>query len=71
MAAKIPQWRAAVDPDVLREYDAFGPWIGWMAGWGLVSATILVLSNLAGIAVEQACMEVIDLRGSVHLGRQG
>ena len=31
---------------------AFGPWIGWMAGWGLVSATILVLSNLAGIAVE-------------------
>src|SRR6188768_805547 len=21
---------------------AFGPWIGWMAGWGLVAATILV-----------------------------
>src|SRR3546814_7762951 len=31
---------------------AFGPWIGWMAGWGLIAATILVLSNLAGIAVE-------------------
>ncbi len=31
---------------------AFGPWIGWMAGWGLVVATILVLSNLAGVAVE-------------------
>ncbi|GAB3615659.1 APC family permease [Okibacterium endophyticum] len=31
---------------------AFGPWIGWMAGWGLVAATILVLSNLAGIAVD-------------------
>ncbi|WP_314651504.1 APC family permease [uncultured Microbacterium sp.] len=31
---------------------AFGPWIGWMAGWGLVVATILVLSNLAGIAVD-------------------
>lgn len=28
MAAKIPQWRAAVDPDDLAEYDAFGPWIG-------------------------------------------
>ncbi|MHA6523330.1 hypothetical protein [Tessaracoccus sp. G1721] len=28
MAAKIPPWRAAVDPDDLREYDAFGPWIG-------------------------------------------
>jgi len=31
---------------------AFGPWIGWMAGWGLVVATILVLSNLAGVAVD-------------------
>jgi amino acid transporter len=31
---------------------AFGPWVGWMAGWGLIAATILVLSNLAGIAVE-------------------
>ncbi|PRI10732.1 APC family permease [Leucobacter massiliensis] len=30
----------------------FGPWIGWMAGWGLIAATVLVLSNLAGIAVE-------------------
>ena len=28
---------------------AFGPWVGWMAGWGLIAATILVLSNLAGI----------------------
>ncbi|MBB1511047.1 hypothetical protein H5399_00270 [Tessaracoccus sp. MC1627] len=27
MAAKIPTWRAAADPDDLREYDAFGPWI--------------------------------------------
>lgn len=31
---------------------AFGPWVGWMAGWGLIAATILVLSNLAGIAVD-------------------
>ncbi|WP_449278719.1 APC family permease [Leucobacter sp. GX24907] len=31
---------------------AFGPWIGWMAGWGLIAATVLVLSNLAGVAVE-------------------
>jgi amino acid transporter len=28
---------------------AFGPRIGWMCGWGLVMATIIVLSNLAGI----------------------
>lgn len=31
---------------------AFGPYIGWLGGWGLVSATVIVLSNLAGIAVE-------------------
>lgn len=31
---------------------AFGPHIGWLGGWGLVSATVIVLSNLAGIAVE-------------------
>src|SRR6478736_2193185 len=31
---------------------AFGPWIGWMGGWGLVAATVVVLSNLAGIAVD-------------------
>ncbi len=31
---------------------AFGPWIGWMAGWGLIAATVIVLSNLAGIAVD-------------------
>ncbi|PRQ10695.1 amino acid transporter [Corynebacterium sp. 13CS0277] len=31
---------------------AFGPAIGWLGGWGLLAATILVLSNLAGIAVD-------------------
>jgi len=31
---------------------AFGPWIGWMGGWGLIVATVVVLSNLAGIAVD-------------------
>ena len=30
---------------------AFGPHIGWMCGWGLVIATVIVLSNLAGVAV--------------------
>jgi amino acid transporter len=30
---------------------AFGPHVGWMCGWGLVIATIVVLSNLAGVAV--------------------
>ena len=31
---------------------AFGPWVGWIGGWALLAATILVLSNLAGIAVD-------------------
>jgi amino acid transporter len=31
---------------------AFGPWLGWLTGWGLVASTVLVLSNLAGIAVD-------------------
>ena len=30
---------------------AFGPYIGWMCGWGAVLATMIVLSNLAGVAV--------------------
>src|SRR5699024_7883119 len=30
---------------------AFNPWIGWMGGWGLISATVIVLSNLAAVAV--------------------
>jgi amino acid transporter len=31
---------------------AFGPYVGWMCGWGMVAASIIVLSNLAAIAVE-------------------
>lgn len=42
---------------------AFGPWIGWMAGWGLIAATILVLSNLAGIAVEFLFLLIAQLSG--------
>ncbi|AII05638.1 APC family permease [Rhodococcus opacus] len=29
---------------------AFGPWIGWMAGWGLAVSAIIVLANTAEIA---------------------
>ncbi|GAB3533981.1 APC family permease [Arthrobacter tecti] len=29
---------------------AFGPWVGWMAGWGVAVAGIVVLANLAQIA---------------------
>lgn len=31
---------------------AFNPWIGWMNGWGLIAATVIVLSNLAAVAVD-------------------
>lgn len=31
---------------------AFGPYVGWMCGWGMVAATIIVLSSLASVAVE-------------------
>ncbi|MDN5857999.1 MAG: APC family permease [Pseudonocardia sp.] len=30
---------------------AFGPYLGWMCGWGAILATVIVLSNLAGVAV--------------------
>ena len=31
---------------------AFGPYMGWFGGWAAVIATIIVLSNLAGVAVQ-------------------
>ncbi|MFF8186402.1 APC family permease [Microbacterium sp. NPDC016588] len=42
---------------------AFGPWIGWMAGWGLIAATVIVLSNLAGIAVDFLFLLISQLTG--------
>ncbi|MBT0566812.1 APC family permease [Williamsia sp. CHRR-6] len=29
---------------------AFGPWIGWMGGWGLAVSAIIVLANVAEVA---------------------
>ena len=29
---------------------AFGPWVGWIGGWGVAVAGIIVLANLAQIA---------------------
>ncbi|MFY9712903.1 MAG: APC family permease [Microbacterium sp.] len=43
---------------------AFGPWIGWMTGWGLIAATVIVLSNLAGIAVEFLFLLIAQLTGN-------
>ena len=43
---------------------AFGPWVGWMAGWGLIAATVLVLSNLAGIAVDFLFLLIAQITGN-------
>ncbi|CEA07574.1 Putrescine importer PuuP [Arthrobacter saudimassiliensis] len=43
---------------------AFGPWLGWMGSWGLLAATILVLSNLAGIAVDFFYLALAQITGN-------
>ena len=42
---------------------AFGPVMGWMGGWGLLAANIIVLSNLAGVAVDFFYLFVSQLTG--------
>jgi amino acid transporter len=42
---------------------AFGPYMGWMAGWGLISANVIVLSNLAGVAVEFFYLSLSEITG--------
>ena len=46
---------------------AFGPYVGWMAGWGLIVATILVLSNLAGIAVDFLFLLISQIAGNAEI----
>ncbi|MDH6223315.1 APC family permease [Streptomyces sp. MJP52] len=46
---------------------AFGPWVGWMGSWGLLAATILVLSNLAGIAVDFLYLLLAQVTGDEAL----
>ena len=43
---------------------AFGPWIGWMGGWGLIAATVIVLSNLAAVAVDFFYLLLAQLTGN-------
>ncbi|GAA1105746.1 APC family permease [Tsukamurella strandjordii] len=43
---------------------AFGPYIGWMCGWGMVLATIIVLSNLAAIAVDYFYLFLAQVTGN-------
>ncbi len=46
---------------------AFGPYIGWIGGWAAVMATVIVLSNLAGVAVQFFYQFVGDVVGSDSL----
>lgn len=46
---------------------AFGPRVGWMCGWGLVIATIIVLSNLAGVATSYFWLLAGELTGSERI----
>lgn len=46
---------------------AFGPWIGWMGGWGLIAATIIVLSNLAAVAVDFFYLMLAQVTGNDEL----
>ncbi|MFJ6027185.1 APC family permease [Pseudarthrobacter sp. NPDC092424] len=46
---------------------AFGPWVGWMGGWGLLAANIIVLSNLAAVAVDFFYLFLAQLTGAPGL----
>ena len=50
---------------------AFGPHIGWMCGWGLVIATIIVLSNLAGVAVTFFYLFLAEVIGDADIATWG
>ncbi|MFM9368357.1 APC family permease [Streptomyces sp. Da 82-17] len=43
---------------------AFGPRVGWMCGWGLLIATVVVLSNLAGVATSFFWLLAGEVTGS-------
>ncbi|MCW4465693.1 APC family permease [Glutamicibacter sp. MNS18] len=46
---------------------AFGPYIGWMGGWGLIAATVIVLSNLAAVAVDFFYLLISQLTGAAWI----
>jgi Amino acid permease len=47
---------------------AFGPYVGWLGGWTAVLATVIVLSNLAGVAVQFFYQFFGDLLNNPDLG---
>ncbi len=47
---------------------AFGPYIGWIGGWAAILATAIVLSNLAGVAVQFFYQFFGDVFGNDDVG---
>lgn len=43
---------------------AFGPYIGWLGGWAAILATVIVLSNLAAVAVQFTYQFIGDVIGN-------
>jgi amino acid transporter len=50
---------------------AFNPYVGWLCGWGALLATVIVLSNLAGVAVSFFYLLLGELTGSESLATLG
>jgi amino acid transporter len=48
---------------------AFGPYIGWIGGWAAILATAIVLSNLAGVAVQFFYQFLGDLFRNPDIGQ--
>ena len=42
---------------------ALGPYVGWMGGWGLVAASVIVLSNLAAVGVDFTFLLLAEVTG--------
>lgn len=47
---------------------AFGPYIGWFGGWAAVVATVIVLSNLAAVAVQFFYQFIGQVTGNDDIG---
>jgi amino acid transporter len=47
---------------------SFGPYIGWLGGWAAVLATVIVLSNLAGVAVQFFYQFIGELTDNADIG---
>ena len=51
---------------------AFGPRAGWMGGWGIIAADVIVMANLAQIAGSYTFQLLgLDCRGGEHVLEHG